>query len=480
MKSGIKLTAELMVCASLMVFWTGCDRGKTNASGSSSKKNYRHDEDPAKRLEARLKWNRKTLGEAYQTVGKRRSSWDEDALKALEAFAQIRARYPKEADPEQFRILTSSLRAAEAAGCDDPMILYLQTRYTHNGAMDRLEFATQFSELADQFNAGNYPALRRFYATLRAAEASAVTIGADRKLSPRLIALRYSAATNLIAALSDQPIPTEEVYEAIDAWLPTARRSARQLPEDMREVGPALEALPQDPLILLARGECAIAMAWNARGGGYADSVTPEAWKVFNERLSEAQRLLQDAWTTDPSEPRIAIQMLEVAVGLNFKRAEMEKWFQRAMALNPNSHDAVAGKLRYLQPQWHGSAEEMVRFGQECVAAKEWGGRVPVLLYDAHLKIASFLPAQEQQLYWLKPTVWKDVSNSFERLFITDPQSSGYRHDYAKQAFLAGQWGRFLEQLPLFVNGTNYEFFGGQERFNTMVAEARQKSSPAL
>jgi hypothetical protein len=52
-----------------------------------------------------------------------------------------------------------------------------------------------------------------------------------------------------------------------------------------------------------------------------------------------------------------------------------------------------------------------------------------------------------------------------------------WRHSYAKHAFLAGQWGKFLEQLPLFDSGTNLAFFGGQERFDEMVAQARQRSA---
>ena len=62
----------------------------------------------------------------------------------------------------------------------------------------------------------------------------------------------------------------------------------------------------------------------------------------------------------------------------------MELWFDRAMELDPNDYDACYYKLYYLEPKWYGSVKDMLDFGRECVDSKVWGGRVPLVLTDAH------------------------------------------------------------------------------------------------
>jgi len=157
----------------------------------------------------RLSWNEKTLVDAYRIAGKRKLAWDDEAENALEAFAKIRASGGVGAD-ESFRTVADSLRAAVAAGCDDPLIRYLHARFVPNPAESDLAFADKASAIANDFNRSKYPPIRRFYGCLRAAEASVVTIGADNKLPPRLVALRYSTTTNLLGALADTTTPPKK------------------------------------------------------------------------------------------------------------------------------------------------------------------------------------------------------------------------------------------------------------------------------
>ena len=60
------------------------------------------------------------------------------------------------------------------------------------------------------------------------------------------------------------------------------------------------------------------------------------------------------------------------------------------VSVNQNVPACVA-KMLYLQPKWHGSTEEMLRFGQECLQSKNWEGRLPLLLTHAHHVIAGEL-----------------------------------------------------------------------------------------
>jgi len=47
----------------------------------------------------------------------------------------------------------------------------------------------------------------------------------------------------------------------------------------------------------------------------------------------------------------------------------------RAMKLDTNSYAACRSKIYYLEPKWHGSPEEMIAFGRQCVQSTKLGGR---------------------------------------------------------------------------------------------------------
>jgi hypothetical protein len=76
----------------------------------------------------RLTWNFRTLPEAYDKTGSKNRAWNEPARKALDGFARLRA---TEAcgDETLSQLVATNCAAAVAAGCDDPMVAYLNARY---------------------------------------------------------------------------------------------------------------------------------------------------------------------------------------------------------------------------------------------------------------------------------------------------------------------------------------------------------------
>jgi hypothetical protein len=83
-------------------------------------------QDPARaeeRSKDALRWNRATLREVYDKLGKRDPKWDEPARQALDLAARHFAQQVKPV-VAQAEIMDQAAKAVEA-GCDDPMILYL-------------------------------------------------------------------------------------------------------------------------------------------------------------------------------------------------------------------------------------------------------------------------------------------------------------------------------------------------------------------
>ena len=135
----------------------------------------------------------------------------------------------------------------------------------------------------------------------------------------RLDALRRAAA-EWAATFAGRPEATRSVRGFLILLLPS---------EDPGMAG-ALEAAGADPwLVLLFRGHSEIAKAWEARGSGWAHTVSSEGWKEFSDHLALARAALERAWELRPDLP-IAAAFLVTVSGGDAGDAEMDKWFGRA------------------------------------------------------------------------------------------------------------------------------------------------------
>ena len=114
-------------------------------------------------------------------------------------------------------------------------------------------------------------------------------------------------------------------------------------------------------------GEFLSSYAWDARGGGWAREVPPQAWQDFHSRLTRAKEMLTRAWEMNHANADAAALMITIEMGIGEGPADMERWFARAMEADPGNPGAVGRKMQYLEPKWHGSPAEMIRFGRDMV-----------------------------------------------------------------------------------------------------------------
>jgi hypothetical protein len=221
--------------------------------------------------------------------------------------------------------------------------------------------------------------------------------------------------------------------------------------------------------------------AWRARGHGTADQVSEEGWRLFNERLATAEKALNHAWSADPQDPQIPTLMISVVLGQQKGRPEMEKWFARAMAADPDCYRACQAKLNFLLPQWYGSREDMLEFGRECAASTNWGGQVPLILVDAHRDFADTLDSDARRDYWIQRDVWPDLKAAYEKFAKVNPDQTRFRYPYAWYAFRCGQTNDFVEQIKLIRKNdgeVRYSYFGGKELFDRLWSRATGAEPP--
>lgn len=213
----------------------------------------------------------------------------------------------------------------------------------------------------------------------------------------------------------------------------------------------------------------AIKMAWKARGGGWANSVTPAGWKGFQDWLTEAERHLEAAWKIDPDEPRAGELMITVCMGLGGDRQKMETWYDRSLKADPDHFDAAARRLYFLYPRWHGSHQEMVDFGRQCLATENWRGGIPFTLVFAHDAIASEVGEKE---YFLKPEVWNDIQRVYEGYLLNAPNDIARRTQLARFATRAERWAEAHEQFQILADHADFATFGGKPTYDYFKRKA--------
>ena len=198
------------------------------------------------------------------------------------------------------------------------------------------------------------------------------------------------------------------------------------------------KAMPNSAELQFFKGSLYINYAWDARGNGFANTVTPQGAKQYSDRLAIARQALTDAYAIDPNDAHIADKMITVCMGQSSPETEMEMWFTRAINANPDDADACENKLSFLEPKWGGSAEAALAFGHTCLATEDWSSALPQVLIDAHIDLSK--ESGDPTQYFSNPDVWTDAQKVYTGYLAANPDSTKYRSWYA---FLACKCGKF-------------------------------------
>ena len=128
------------------------------------------------------------------------------------------------------------------------------------------------------------------------------------------------------------------------------------------------KAFPNSMTARVAAAEAWLAFAWEARGTGYANTVTEEGWKLTRERVAKAYELIRKS--PDHSAKDCIhryFDLLRIARAQGWDRAEYEALFKKAISLEPSYNSYYVEKATYLLPRWHGKDGDWQKFADEAV-----------------------------------------------------------------------------------------------------------------
>lgn len=435
--------------------------------------------------QASVEAGRRSALEAYDAVGLKDPRWNAAAKEAIRLF--MRVPFDPDRPPEADEKLLQAFRNGEEAGCVDPLFIYFYARVLADiGSSPPADLEVQFQTAAMGMRNSRYPAYRKCHAYLQHAGRKLQGI-TDSTVSEAWRVDEYLvAALELFpqAAADPEMVPSDVLNLAeLELSVAASRRrfvlDSHRNPPDRKGafdiVYPAMEKrFAGTPYPLIFKGEFYTDYAWDARGTGYANNVTPEGWKLMSDRLQIAEAALKQAAEHDVPAGWGATAMITVKLGQGDGRAAMEAWFKRAMETNPDNFNTCWRKLYYLEPQWNGSPEIMLAFGRECRATENWRARIPMILASAHLELAqqSGNPGE----YFSQPNVWDELQSLYEAYLSFYPNGRLDRSNYAKIAAASGHWDVAAKQLDMLGDHPAPVVFPDPAAYAALRQQARERA----
>ncbi len=198
-----------------------------------------------------------------------------------------------------------------------------------------------------------------------------------------LIAARADAEKHLIAAFSPDGVHESEQRFVIRGMFERHRASRGYGLKPLVDAIVAAEGHAWATEIVLGRYE--LEVAFDERGRGWADSVTPEGWEGFAEHMQKSARHYQTAHELHPEWPEAATALVEVVDKGRLRQfSSGTHWFTRATEAEIDGRGAYSRRAHNLLPRWGGSYEEMLELAHEAAELQRFDTELPLVMASVY------------------------------------------------------------------------------------------------
>ncbi len=104
-------------------------------------------------------------------------------------------------------------------------------------------------------------------------------------------------------------------------------------------------------------------LAWQARGHGFANSVTQNGWKIFEENIQKGREHFLAAWKIDPTRPEAPA----LICGSPFSKEDSVKYFRLASEIQADYARPVRGLQNLFLPRWGGNNQLSFDLAVKCL-----------------------------------------------------------------------------------------------------------------
>lgn len=141
-------------------------------------------------------------------------------------------------------------------------------------------------------------------------------------------------ASGYLSHLEENPA-SPEIMEKIDEWYQSGSE-----------------------LALLVSGQRHLNVGINARGTGYANTVTPEGWAALAQRSRTAYDDLMRIPNRDEPSACTLLNLVILAKNVDLQYEDAEKWLTQAAELYPYDPTPIGAMCNWLLPRWGGTRGE--------------------------------------------------------------------------------------------------------------------------
>lgn len=124
---------------------------------------------------------------------------------------------------------------------------------------------------------------------------------------------------------------------------------------------------PKSPIAHLNVAYTLVNRAWQIRGGGYANSVSPEQWEGFNTYSLKARDYLLQKKDIAHKNPGWYSQMLRIGFTQSMPETEFKKILDEGRSRFPDYEGIAYAAIDHYSPKWGGSAQAIKSFVDEYV-----------------------------------------------------------------------------------------------------------------
>jgi len=191
-----------------------------------------------------------------------------------------------------------------------------------------------------------------------------------------------------------------------------------------------------------------ITYAWNARGEGFASTVTPEGWELYRGRLNIARSVLDASKDYAADSPLWYAKYLDIANAQGWSRDEVQALFEEAVEKEPHYYGHYFSMIKYLQPRWHGDFLQIEEFANWAVeATKKVEGKS---LYARIYWYLNQLESVDFDLFQDSFASWDIMRAGFQDLMERHPNSFWNMNNFAVFACLAKDKETYAALRPRF------------------------------
>ena len=205
-----------------------------------------------------------------------------------------------------------------------------------------------------------------------------------------------------------------------------------------------------------------------ARGGGYADTVKEDGWRLLGERLKLATEALIEAYKLPDKDPYWYEAMQHVGLVGGMDNATMRALFEKAVAEEPGFYHFYREYANSLLPKWNGEPGEAEAFAEEIY--KRVGGREGKFLYFELATTIYCTCSNEPRPLEMS---WDRIKEGYAALNAMYGTTNLKRNRYASLAVLAGDRTVAHEMFAEIGDNWEHQTWGSKARFDAAKAWAQ-------